>query len=165
MARIHDDQLGAALLHRVLDKVAATGWFTVGLAPMTMITSASSAAENGAGDGAGVQPLHQRRDRKKRGRSRVQWSTLLEPKPVRTSFWKDSFFVEPFAEPKPASALGPFSSRMRFRPPAARSSASSQLASRKMRPRIGRVYLVLGVLRACPAGGPAARSSDADGWM
>ncbi len=29
-------------------KVAATGWFTVGLAPMTMITSASSAASNGA---------------------------------------------------------------------------------------------------------------------
>ena len=29
-------------------KVAATGWFTVGLAPMTMITSASIAAANGA---------------------------------------------------------------------------------------------------------------------
>ena len=31
-----------------LMKVAATGWFCVGLAPITMITSASSAAENGA---------------------------------------------------------------------------------------------------------------------
>ncbi len=31
-----------------LMKVAATGWFTVGLAPMTMMTSASSAASNGA---------------------------------------------------------------------------------------------------------------------
>ena len=29
-----------------LKKVAATGWFSVGLAPMTMITSASSAAMN-----------------------------------------------------------------------------------------------------------------------
>ncbi len=29
-------------------KVAATGWFTVGLAPITMMTSASSAAEKGA---------------------------------------------------------------------------------------------------------------------
>src|SRR5258707_5721092 len=31
-----------------LMKVAATGWFTVGLAPITMMTSASSAAANGA---------------------------------------------------------------------------------------------------------------------
>ena len=31
-----------------LMKVAATGWFTAGLAPMMTITSASSAAENGA---------------------------------------------------------------------------------------------------------------------
>ena len=31
-----------------LKKVAATGWFSVGFAPMTMITSASAAAVNGA---------------------------------------------------------------------------------------------------------------------
>src|SRR5713101_4290017 len=32
-----------------LKKVAATGWFSVGRAPMTMITSASAAAVNGEG--------------------------------------------------------------------------------------------------------------------
>jgi hypothetical protein len=61
---------------------------------------------------------------------RVQWSTLLVPKPARTSFWKryaSSF--EPFAEPKPASAYRSVS-RMRRRPSAALSSASSQVASR-----------------------------------
>ncbi len=31
-----------------LKKVAATGWFSVGRAPMTMMTSASAAAVNGA---------------------------------------------------------------------------------------------------------------------
>jgi len=31
-----------------LINVAATGWFTVGLAPITIITSAFSASENGA---------------------------------------------------------------------------------------------------------------------
>ena len=46
-----------------LMKVAATGWFTVGLAPMTMITSASSAAENGAETAPEFEPFHQRRDR------------------------------------------------------------------------------------------------------
>src|SRR5687767_3547379 len=62
---------------------------------------------------------------------RVQWSTLLVPKPVRTSFWKryaSSF--EPLALPKPASALGPAVSRIFFKPPAAKSSASSHVASR-----------------------------------
>src|ERR1700694_2718736 len=38
----------APRLAAFLMKVAATGWFTVGLAPITMMTSASIAAENGA---------------------------------------------------------------------------------------------------------------------
>ena len=38
----------APRLAAFLMKVAATGWFTVGLAPITMMTSASSAAANGA---------------------------------------------------------------------------------------------------------------------
>ena len=38
----------APRLAAFLKKVAATGWFSVGLAPMTMMTSASSAAVNGA---------------------------------------------------------------------------------------------------------------------
>jgi hypothetical protein len=38
---------------------------------------------------------------------RVQWSTLLLPKPVRTSFWnRYASSLLPLAEPKPASALG-----------------------------------------------------------
>ena len=60
---------------------------------------------------------------------RVQWSTLLVPKPVRTSFWKryaSSF--EPLAEPKPASALRS-SSRTAFSPSAAFCSAVSQETS------------------------------------
>src|ERR1700682_1648431 len=39
-----------------LMKVAATGWFTVGLAPITMMTSASMAAENGADTGPEYRP-------------------------------------------------------------------------------------------------------------
>src|SRR5215210_2884398 len=64
--------------------------------------------------------------------SRVQWSTLLQPNPVRTSFWnRYASSFEPLADPNPASALGPYASRMRTSPSAAKSSASSQLASRK----------------------------------
>ena len=48
---------------------------------------------------------------------RVQWSTLLEPKPVRTSFWNRyaSSFV-PLAEPKPASERLPYVSRVSRKP-------------------------------------------------
>ena len=63
--------------------------------------------------------------------SRVQWSTLLEPKPMRTSFWKRyASSLEPLAEPKPASARLPCVSRMRASVPPASSSASSHVASR-----------------------------------
>ena len=76
----------APRLAACLKKVAATGWFSVGLAPMTMMTSeflhslkvAVTAAEPTPSSSADTDEAWQ---------SRVQWSTLLVPKPVRTSFW------------------------------------------------------------------------------
>ena len=70
-----------------LKKVAATGWFTAGLAPMTTITSELAHSKNGAvtapelivSISAATEEAWQ---------SRVQWSTLLVPNPARTSFWK-----------------------------------------------------------------------------
>src|SRR5271163_876227 len=112
-------------------KVAATGWFIVGLAPITHMTSASAAAANGADTAPELNPSNSAAT-DDAWQSRVQWSTLLEPKPVRTNFWnKYASSFDPLAEPKPASALGPFSSRILTRPLAAMSSASSQDASRK----------------------------------
>src|ERR1700761_5191648 len=46
----------APFLAAFLMKVAATGWFTVGLAPITQITSASIAAENGADTAPELRP-------------------------------------------------------------------------------------------------------------
>ncbi len=68
-------------------QVAATGWLEVGLAPMRNTTSARStsftwfetAPEPTPSRSAATDDAWQRR---------VQWSTLLVPKPVRTSFWK-----------------------------------------------------------------------------
>ncbi len=67
-------------------QVAATGWLAVGLEPMTKISSACStsltwlltAAEPTPSSSAATLDAWHRR---------VQWSTLLLPKPVRTSFW------------------------------------------------------------------------------
>src|SRR6195952_5611889 len=76
----------APRLAAFLMKVAATGWFTVGLAPITMMTLASMAAANGADTAPEFRPsINAATD--EAWQSRVQWSTLLEPKPVRTSFW------------------------------------------------------------------------------
>src|SRR6516225_7011732 len=87
-----------------LMKVAATGWFMVGLAPITQMTSASAAAANGAETAPEDRPSNSAAT-DEAWHSRVQWSTLLEPKPVRTSFWnRYASSLEPFAEPKPASA-------------------------------------------------------------
>ena len=69
-----------------LKKVAATGWFSVGLAPITTMTSefftslkvADTAAEPTPSSSAATDEAWH---------SRVQWSTLLVPKPARTSFW------------------------------------------------------------------------------
>src|SRR5271168_4647559 len=114
-----------------LMKVAATGWFIVGLAPITHMTSASAAAANGADTAPELRPSNSAAT-DDAWQSRVQWSTLLEPKPVLTSFWnRYASSFDPLAEPKPASALAPFSSRILTRPLAAMSSASSQEASRK----------------------------------
>ena len=76
----------APRLAACLKKVAATGWFSVGLAPITMMRSefftslkvAVTAAEPTPSSSAATDEAWQ---------SRVQWSTLLVPKPVRTSFW------------------------------------------------------------------------------
>ena len=78
--------LAPRCLTAFLMKVAATGWFTVGLAPMTMMTSASSAAMNGAVTAPEFTPSISAAT-ELAWHSRVQWSTLLVPKPVRTSFW------------------------------------------------------------------------------
>ena len=85
----------------------ATGWFAVGLEPVMMTTSAlatsayvvDTAPEPMPSNSAATEEAWQ---------SRVQWSTLLVPKPARMSFWKryaSSF--EHFAEPNPAIAAGP----------------------------------------------------------
>ena len=119
-------RLTAFLIH-----VAATGWFTTGLAPIRRTTSASRTSITGFD--TAPEPMPSRSAATLDAwQSRVQWSTLFEPKPVRTSFWnRYASSFEPFAEPNPASAFGPRSSRIRMSVPAASESASSQLASRK----------------------------------
>ncbi len=110
--------------------VAATGWLTTGLAPISSTTSACMTSITGFDTAPEPMPSSSAATLDA-WQSRVQWSTLFEPKPVRTSFWKryaSSF--EHFAEPNPARACGPCWSRIRASVPPARSSASSQLASR-----------------------------------
>src|SRR5438270_9916086 len=69
-----------------LMKVAATGWLIVGLAPMTMITSECAHWENDAVTAPEpIVSISAATD--EAWQSRVQWSTLLLPNPVRTSFW------------------------------------------------------------------------------
>ena len=53
---------------------------------MTMITSASSADLKGAETAPEFSPSISAAT-EEAWHSRVQWSTLFEPKPVRTSFW------------------------------------------------------------------------------
>src|ERR1700745_4196605 len=68
-------------------QVAATGWLEVGFAPIRKTSSAfitsftcfDTAPELMPSISAATDEAWQRR---------VQWSTLLVPKPVRTSFWK-----------------------------------------------------------------------------
>ncbi len=86
-----------------LIQVAATGWFEQGLAPITSTRSALSTSLTWLETAPELRPsMSAATD--EAWQSRVQWSTLFVPKPVRTSFWKryaSSF--EPLAEPKPAS--------------------------------------------------------------
>ena len=90
-----------------LMNVAATGWLTVGLAPMTTITSEFAHSANGAV--TAPEPIvSSRAATDEAWQSRVQWSTLLPPNPVRTSFWnRYASSFDPFAEPNPASARPP----------------------------------------------------------
>ncbi len=68
-------------------KVAATGWFDVGFAPITRITSALRHSATGAV--TAPEPMVSiSAATEEAWHSRVQWSTLLVWKPVRTSFWK-----------------------------------------------------------------------------
>ena len=70
-----------------LKKVAATGWFVVGCAPMTTMTSECATWLKVAV--TAPEPMHSRSAATDEAwQSRVQWSTLLVRKPVRTSFWK-----------------------------------------------------------------------------
>ena len=76
----------APRLAAFLRKVAATGWFSAGRAPMTMMQSLSLAAVNGAVTAPEFRPsISAATD--EAWHSRVQWSTLLVPKPCRISFW------------------------------------------------------------------------------
>ena len=109
--------------------VAATGWFDVGLDPITTINSACSTSLTGlltapeptpSNNAATLDAWH----------SRVQWSTLLLPKPVRTSFWnKYASSLLPLALPKPANDFLPCVSRKFTNVLVVSASASSQLAS------------------------------------
>jgi hypothetical protein len=67
-------------------KLAATGWFTVGLAPITITTSAWVTSITGLLTAPEPIPSS-RATTDEAWHRRVQWSTLFEPNPVRTSFW------------------------------------------------------------------------------
>ena len=93
--------------------VAATGWFDTGLAPISSTTSAFITSITGFDTAPEPMPSSSAATLDA-WQSRVQWSTLFVPKPVRTSFWnRYASSLLPFAEPKPASAFGPRVSRMR----------------------------------------------------
>ena len=66
--------------------VAATGWFTVGLEPISSTTSALVTSITGFDTAPDPMPSS-RATTDDAWHSRVQWSTLLLPNPVRTSFW------------------------------------------------------------------------------
>ena len=129
-ARIHHDQLGAALGglleegrgdRMVLGRVGADHDDDVGVLALV----------EGRGHRRRADAFEQRRDRRGVAEPRAVID-VVGPKPVRTSFWnRYASSFEPLAEPKPASARGPSRSRILTRPVAARSIASSQVAGRK----------------------------------
>ena len=126
--------------------VAATGWLTTGFAPISSTTSAFVTSITGFDTAPEPMPSSSAAT-DDAWHSRVQWSTLLDPKPVRTSFWnRYASSLLPLAEPKPASARGPRVSRMRASVPPARASASSHVASRNTRERIGGIHREVGRL-------------------
>ncbi|MCY1370968.1 hypothetical protein D9M68_845700 [compost metagenome] len=90
--RARSERRGSATISLVpfftafLIQLAATGWFTVGLAPITITTSALSTSITGLDTAPEPMPSSSAAT-DDAWHSRVQWSTLLLPKPVRTSFW------------------------------------------------------------------------------
>ena len=155
----------APRLAAFLMKVAATGWLTVGLAPMTTITSASRARRERRRHGARADRLHQRGDATRRGRAacsgrRCCCRSRCAPAsgtgtPPRSTPWP--------SRSRPAR-LPPSRSRMRVRPAAATSSASSQVASRKCVHGLAGSTSVVGVLRARRPCGSAASSAGRGWW-
>ena len=114
-----------------LKKVAATGWLLVALVPHSRATSLFSMSRKVV-DTAPEPIVSISAATELAWHRRVQWSTLLVPKPTRTSFWnRYASSLLHFAEPKPASARGPCVSRTPRSLLATSASASSQLASRK----------------------------------
>ena len=69
-----------------LIQVAATGWLTLGFAPISSTTSAWVTSITGFDTAPEPMPSSSATT-DEAWHSRVQWSTLLLPKPVRTSFW------------------------------------------------------------------------------
>ena len=65
----------------------ATGWLAVGLEPV-MITTSALATSPYVVDTAPEPTPSNSAATDEAWHSRVQWSTLLVPKPVRMSFWK-----------------------------------------------------------------------------
>ena len=74
------------LLAAFFIQVAATGWFTVGFAPIRITTSARLTSITGFDTAPEPMPSSSATT-DEAWHSRVQWSTLLLPNPVRTSFW------------------------------------------------------------------------------
>ena len=66
-------------------QVAATGWLAVGLEPMMITSSACATSPTGLLTAPEPTPSSSAETLEAWHR-RVQWSTLLLPKPVRTSF-------------------------------------------------------------------------------
>ena len=77
----------APALAACLMKVAATGWFSVALAPATRMKSAFKASEKGLLT-APEPMVCMRAATELAWQSRVQWSTLFVPNTARMSFWK-----------------------------------------------------------------------------
>src|SRR3546814_17082582 len=87
-------------------KVAATGWFCAGRAPMMIMQSLSLAAPKGAVTAPEPMPTINA-DTDEAWQSREQWHTLLGGKAVRHTLWKRSASLyDPLSSPKQARAMG-----------------------------------------------------------
>jgi len=155
---IGDDELGA-VLDAFLIQVAATGWLTVGLEPITSTTS-GIARRLLVGHRAGAHPLEQRSDRGAWHKPRA-WSTLLSRSRWHQFLKQVGLSFEPLAEPKPASACLPC--RRESAPDRGRTaSASSQLASRERIAQLSGSHSEVAAL-GTPGFASAARSGAGGG--